>query len=265
MKMGRIFTDMMDREVEVIYPPKRIVSLVPSQTELLYGLGLNDEVVGITKFCVHPDSWFRNKTRVGGTKNVNIQRVADLQPDLIIANKEENTREQIEELSQQYPVWVSDIANLKDAMDMILGVGKITDKVQQSIKIVDAISLNFSKLDEETTCKKVAYFIWKDPWMCAGGDTFISDMISKLGWRNVFEDRKRYPELTLDELYSTGAELVLLSSEPYPFKQQHINDIMKVMPSAKVVLVDGEMFSWYGSRLLYATDYFKELTKEVKN
>jgi len=265
MKMGRIFIDMIGKEVELFHSPKRIVSLVPSQTELLYALGLNDEVVGITKFCVHPDSWFRNKTRVGGTKNVNIQRVADLRPHLIIANKEENTREQIEELSKQYPVWVSDIANLKDAMDMILGVGQLTNKVQQSIDIADAISLKFSKLDKITTCKKVAYFIWKDPWMCAGGDTFISDMICKLGWKNVFEDRKRYPEVTLDELYCTGSELVLLSSEPYPFKQQHINDIMKVMPSAKVVLVDGEMFSWYGSRLLYATDYFKELTNEVKN
>jgi ABC-type Fe3+-hydroxamate transport system substrate-binding protein len=265
MKMGEVFVDMMGREVVVNYPPLRIVSLVPSQTELLYDLGLKEEVVGITKFCVHPDSWYREKTRVGGTKNVNMQRIAALQPDLIIANKEENTREQIEELAKLYPVWISDICDLNGAMDMINGVGRVTARIEQSIKMVDSILLNFNDLNKEYSSKRVVYFIWKNPWMCAGGDTFISNIITRLGWINVFEDIKRYPEVTLAALKETGAELILLSSEPYPFKQQHIDEIMQVMPQAQVMLVDGEMFSWYGSRLLHATGYFKSLLEQLNH
>ncbi len=265
MKMGEIFVDMMGREVVVNYPPRRIVSLVPSQTELLYELGLEEEVVGITKFCVHPDSWYRHKTRVGGTKNANMQRIAALQPELIIANKEENTREQIEELAKLYPVWISDVCDLSGAMEMITGVGRVTNRTEQSIKMVDSILLNFNDLSKVVVAKKVAYFIWKNPWMCAGGDTFISDMISRLGWVNVFGEINRYPEVTMAELKETGAELILLSSEPYPFKQQHIDEITQVMPQARVMLVDGEMFSWYGSRLLHATGYFNSLMEQVNH
>ena len=265
MMIGEVYLDMMGREVVVNYPPRRIVSLVPSQTELLYDLGLEEEVVGITKFCVHPDSWYREKTRVGGTKNVNMQRIAALQPDLIIANKEENTREQIEELAKLYPVWISDICDLSGAMEMIKGVGRVTGRIEQTIKMVDSILLNFSDLGNVSKSKMVAYFIWKNPWMCAGGDTFISDMISRLGWVNVFEGINRYPEVTLDALKDTGVELILLSSEPYPFKQQHINEILQVMPHAQVMLVDGEMFSWYGSRLLHATSYFKSLLEQLNH
>ncbi len=265
MMMGEVYVDMMGREVVVNYPPRRIVSLVPSQTELLYDLGLQEEVVGITKFCVHPDSWYREKTRVGGTKNVNMQRIAALQPDLIIANKEENTREQIEELAQLYPVWISDISELSGAMEMIKGVGRVTGRIEQSIKMVDSILLKFNNLANENKYKRVAYFIWKNPWMCAGGDTFISDMISRLGWVNVFEGINRYPEVTLDALKDTGVELILLSSEPYPFKQQHIDEIMQVMPHVQVMLVDGEMFSWYGSRLLHAAGYFNSLMEQINH
>jgi ABC-type Fe3+-hydroxamate transport system substrate-binding protein len=156
MKVGEVFVDMMGREVIVNYPPRRIVSLVPSQTELLYELGLEEEVVGITKFCVHPDSWYRHKTRVGGTKNVNMQRIAALQPDLIIANKEENTREQIEELAKLYPVWISDISDLSGAMEMIKGVGRVTNRSEQSVKMVDSILLNFNDLSKFSVAKKVA-------------------------------------------------------------------------------------------------------------
>jgi ABC-type Fe3+-hydroxamate transport system substrate-binding protein len=265
MKVGEVFVDMMGREVIVNYPPRRIVSLVPSQTELLYELGLEEEVVGITKFCVHPDSWYRHKTRVGGTKNVNMQRIAALQPDLIIANKEENTREQIEELAKLYPVWISDISDLSGAMEMIKGVGRVTNRSEQSVKMVDSILLNFNDLSKFSVAKKVAYFIWKNPWMCAGGDTFISDMISRLGWVNVFGEINRYPEVTLAALKETGAELILLSSEPYPFKQQHIDEITQVMHQAQVMLVDGEMFSWYGSRLLHTTGYFNSLMEQVNH
>src|SRR5579872_2088444 len=191
---------MMGNKVEVNYPPKRIVSLVPSQTELLYNLGLDEEVVGITKFCVHPQEWFGSKKRVGGTKTVHIDVVKDLQPDLIIANKEENTKEQIEELSALCPTWVSDIHTIDEALRMIHEVGEIVGKSERAEVLIKEITKGFASLRKPTSPKRVAYFIWRKPWMCAGGDTFISNMIEQMGWVNVLADTLRYPEITLEEL-----------------------------------------------------------------
>src|SRR5689334_18071707 len=125
------FTDQIGRTISLNKTPRRIISLVPSQTELLYDLGLSDEVVGITKFCVHPEEWFRNKPRVGGTKQLNMDIIHHLQPDLVIANKEENVREQVEELASHYPVWVSDINNPDDAYWMMKELGSITGKINR--------------------------------------------------------------------------------------------------------------------------------------
>lgn len=254
---------MMGNKVEVNYPPKRIISLVPSQTELLYDLGLNEEVIGITKFCVHPEEWFRNKKRVGGTKTVHIDIVKSLQPDLIIANKEENIKEQIEELATQYPVWVSNIQTISEGLQMIRAVGTITGKESIATSLAERIAMNFAdlrKAHNTTLKKKVAYFIWRNPWMCAGGDTFISNMIEAAGWENVLEHRFRYPEIKPEELTGMQVDMVLLSSEPYPFKEVHIAEIRQVLPEADVILVDGEMFSWYGSRMLQAAGYISTIT-----
>ena len=258
--MKRVFTDMMGNRVEVDFPPKRIVSLVPSQTELLYDLGLDDEVVGITKFCVHPEAWFRTKKRVGGTKTVHIDIVKELQPDLIIANKEENTREQIEELSTLYPTWVSNIQTIDEGLTMIREVGILLGKEERANSLAEQIKNGFAALRQvQGDNTRVSYFIWRKPWMCAGGDTFISDMISQMGWTNVLADKMRYPEVTLEELKDKAIDIVLLSSEPYPFKDTHIAEIKATLPYAEVKLVDGEMMSWYGSRMLLAVDYLKKL------
>jgi ABC-type Fe3+-hydroxamate transport system substrate-binding protein len=252
----REFADMMGNKVEVNYPPKRIVSLVPSQTELLYDLGLDEEVVGITKFCVHPEEWFRNKKRVGGTKTVHIDIVKALQPDLIIANKEENTKEQIEELSSLFPTWVSNIQNVEEGLEMISKVGELTARAQQATTLINEIGQGFNDLHKNKNMpERVAYLIWRKPWMCAGGDTFISDMISKMGWINVMADKDRYPEITIEELKEQHTDIVLLSSEPYPFKDIHIEEIKLILPEARIKLVDGELFSWYGSRMKKATEY----------
>ena len=258
--MGKLsFTDMIGNTVEINYPPARIVSLVPSQTELLYDLGLKDEVVGITKFCVHPDEWFRNKKRVGGTKTVHIDVIKSLQPDLIIANKEENTKEQIEELSALFPTWVSNIQTIEEALQMIGEIGKMVDKKERADNLITDIRQGFATLHRATVPKRVAYFIWRAPWMCAGGDTFISDMIKNIGWTNVLADRLRYPEITLEDLKDKAVDLVLLSSEPYPFKDKHIAEIKAVLPGSEVRLVDGEMMSWYGSRMKLAVGYANKL------
>ncbi|MBN9484931.1 MAG: cobalamin-binding protein [Bacteroidetes bacterium 43-93] len=259
--MKRIFSDMMGREIEINFPPRRIISVVPSQTELLYDLGLENEVVGITKFCVHPESWFRTKERIGGTKKLNIEKIRSLQPDLIIANKEENEQAQIEELAKEFPVWISDIQTLPQALQMMQVVGLITGTEHKANEIVDEIVTGFTNLHTASQPKRVAYFIWYNPWMTVGGDTFISSMIKTIGWQNVYVGATRYPEVDLQDLKEKDPELVLLSSEPYPFKEKHIEEIKAELPNADVRLVDGEMFSWYGSRMREAIAYMQNLVK----
>lgn len=257
--MQRTVIDQMGREVTFNYYPERIVSVVPSQTELLYDLGLDKEVVGITKFCVHPDEWFRNKTRVGGTKKLDIEKIRSLTPDLIIANKEENTQEQIEELAKEFPVWISDITNLPGAMNMIQALGQVTGMEGKANTLVEEIVQGFNELHKANAPRRVAYFIWRNPWMSIGNDTFIHSMIHFMGWQNVLAGATRYPEITLEELKEYNPELILLSSEPFPFKEEHIAEVKAVFPDVQVMLVDGEMFSWYGSRLKKAVAYLQEL------
>ena len=263
------FVDQLNRKIVLqSFPPKRIVSLVPSQTELLFDLGLDEEVVGITKFCIHPEEWFRSKKRIGGTKQLNLSAIRALQPELVIANKEENLQQQVEELADEFPVWISDIRNLQHACDMIRLVGELVDRNQRAKEISDDVIKKFAQLDSLTeNCERprVAYLIWKDPLMTVGGDTFIHDMINRAGFRNIFSDQNRYPATSLEELNSLRCELLLLSSEPFPFKQQHVDEMQMHLPNTNIVLVDGEMFSWYGSRLQYAPGYFTQLRELVFN
>jgi ABC-type Fe3+-hydroxamate transport system substrate-binding protein len=270
------FPDQMGRTIVLDRAPVRIVSLVPSQTELLYTLGLDTavpgfEVVGITKFCVHPASWFREKTRIGGTKDVRPEKIDALQPDLIIDNKEENDREQIEALATRYPVWISDVKTLPDALAMIRSVGELISRPQQALTLAAAIEKGFSTPAGSATQPvaalphplRTAYFIWRKPWMTAGGGTFIDDMLQRCGLVNIFGDENRYPVADPASLASKGCELVLLSSEPYPFREKHAQEIQTLLPNATIRLVDGEFFSWYGSRLLQTPAYLQQLLTEL--
>jgi ABC-type Fe3+-hydroxamate transport system substrate-binding protein len=260
------FIDQMGRTVEINQPVQRIISIVPSQTELLYDLGLRKEVVGITKFCIHPEEWFRSKTRVGGTKKLDIERIKSLNPDLIIGNKEENEQSQIDELSKHFPVWMSDIKELDSALDMIETIGRITKKETRATVINGNIHTAFSNLKTSFLSNEfgsVAYFIWKEPMMVAGGDTFIGDMLRRCNLVNCFEDLDRYPEISTSQLASANPHYIFLSSEPYPFKEKHVGDFQTICPKAKIVLVDGEMFSWYGSRLLKTPAYFQQLVSQI--
>jgi ABC-type Fe3+-hydroxamate transport system substrate-binding protein len=265
--MIKQFTDQMGRTISVEWPVKRIISLVPSQTELLYSLGLTDEVIGITKFCVHPKEWFHSKTRVGGTKKLDFEKIAALKPDLIIGNKEENEEVQIKQLMQEYPVWMSDIHNLGQAFEMMNGIGEITNKEDIASTLIIDIKEEFEKLGRtKKDLRSAAYFIWRQPYMSAGSDTFISDMMARCGFKNLFEEKAgRYPEVSEDELKRLNPDVVLLSSEPFPFSAKHIEEFQKICPKAKIVLVDGEYFSWYGSRLLGAPGYFTKVLDVCNN
>ncbi|MFA6945200.1 MAG: helical backbone metal receptor [Pedobacter sp.] len=252
------FTDQMGRLISIPYPPQRIISLVPSQTELLFDLGLDMEIVGITKFCIHPREKFKTSTKIGGTKMLDLGKIRELKPDLIIGNKEENDKTQIEELMKEFSVWMSDIQVLPEAIDMIKQIGELTGRPEKAAVIADDINEQFSNLNKKDKPVRTAYFIWKDPYMLAGKQTFIDDILSRGGFENVIGD-DRYPESSIDQLKNLNPECIFLSSEPYPFKDEHVKEIQSICPDARVSIVDGEMFSWYGSRLLLSPAYLRSL------
>ncbi|PWT71141.1 MAG: cobalamin-binding protein [Bacteroidetes bacterium] len=258
------FQDQLNRTIYLKHRPTRIVSLVPSQTELLYDLGLDHEIVGITDYCVRPKHWKYPKSKLGGTKKLHLPAIHKLNPDLIIANKEENDKEQIEALVGHYPVWISDIRHIADACQMIETVAVITGKQEIARNMIGEIRKSFEQLARlKKTRKEAAYFIWRKPYMVAGGDTFISAMMDYCGFNNYFTHHSRYP-IVSDVHSLAGCEVILLSSEPFPFQQKHIEELSFFLPTAKFKLVDGEMFSWYGSRLLQAPAYFRKLIKEMQ-
>lgn len=260
----RVFTDQMNREVEIPFPPQRIVSVVPSQTELLFDLGLNDRVIAITKFCIHPNDWFQSKTRIGGTKNLNIDRIREIQPDFIIANKEENTQSEIEALAQEFPVWISDIQDLDGAYQMIRSIGEICDCASAAEMIVHQAASKFDLLKPVSPTKRALYLIWNNPFMAVNNSTFIHHMMELCGFENCTAGfQNRYPEISAEKIEALQPELILLSSEPFPFAEKHQSEIQTQFPNAQVVLVDGEFFSWYGSRLIQAPNYFQKLLLEI--
>ncbi len=249
--------------------PKRIVSLVPSQTELLCDLGLEDSIVGITKFCIHPFHLKATKEIVGGTKNVKIDKIKALQPDVIIANKEENTLEIVESLKDICPVWVTDIVTIEDNLKMIEDFGMLFNKRVEAQKWLDKIKFayqDFQRFAQNLPEKKVAYFIWANPYMVAGNNTFINTLLKLNKWNNTYEEKEgRYPEVELKKMRLEGdPDFVFLSSEPFPFKDEHAFEVGRFTHHAKTVFVDGEMFSWYGTHLFRAFDYFRKVHQRLQ-
>ena len=241
---------------------KRIISLVPSQTELLIDLGLEENIVGVTKFCIHPKHLLKTKTIVGGTKNIKIDRIKNLQPDIILCNKEENTKEIVEACQQIAFTHVSDIFTLTDSLELISLYGSFFEKQVEAKKMINKLEskiIDFKKFIENKKSRKVAYFIWRNPWMVAASNTFINHLLELNKFDNVYANVKRYPEVNIKDILKKKPELILLSSEPFPFKEKHITEIKEHTSNSTPILVDGEYFSWYGSRLLKAFDYFKEL------
>ena len=253
------FTDQTGRTLAIPEYPKRIISVVPSQTELLFDLGLDEEITGITWFCIHPAAKVKSKTKIGGTKNLKLDLIRSLKPDLIIANKEENEKEQIKTLAAAFPLWISDIHNLDGSVDMIRSLGTICGKVNEANTLINKITINFDKLRPIQKKPGTLYLIWREPYMSIGNDTFIHYIMEKCGFQNICADRGRYPILSNEEIKELNPEIVLLSSEPFPFKEKHIIELKELLPTAKIILVDGEMFSWYGSRLLKAPAYLNGL------
>lgn len=240
------------------FPYTKIVSLVPSLTELLFDFGLGNFVKGRTKFCIHPVIEVMDVPVIGGTKNPNIEKIKQLKPDLVIANKEENRKEDIEELEKFTKVIVTEISTVKQAMTWIDKLGKELGTEDKADHIIQNIKWKLEEKENKYPPKKTAYLIWREPWMSVGKDTYIHDVMNQYGLINIFSDQERYPEFTLEELADMEPELILLSSEPFPFKEEHISEIRRLCPDTEIELVDGESFSWYGSRM---TEAFTQLNE----
>lgn len=235
----------------------KIISLVPSITESLFDFGLTEtEVTGRTKFCIHPENLVKNVSIIGGTKNLNIEKIRALKPDLIIANKEENVKEQVEELQKDFKVWVTNISNIEDNYYLLKNLGNLLGKEETAQKYNLKIYEIFQNLDELPR-RKCAYLIWKNPYMTIGSDTFIHEVLHQIGFENIFKNKKRYPEISVEHL--KNADYIFLSSEPFPFQQKHIDELQLQLPNSKIILVDGEAFSWYGTHLAKCEAYFKTL------
>lgn len=261
MGFPKIAVDQLNRCVELKYRPERIISLVPSQTELLFDLGLEERVVGITKFCVHPKHWRQTKKRVGGTKKLNFDAIEQLAPDLIIGNKEENSQQDIEMLEKQFPVWVSDVNTLHEAYKMIEAIAGVTDV--DASDILAEIKVGFQSLKPLVPQKRALYLIWKNPYMAVGSKTYINDIMLHAGLYNCVTE-ERYPILSEEALVNLKPEVILLSSEPFPFTEKHISPLRVLFPEAEILLVDGEMFSWYGSRLRRVPEYLHHLLERIE-
>jgi ABC-type Fe3+-hydroxamate transport system substrate-binding protein len=247
----------------------KIISLVPSITLLLFDLGLDTQIVGRTKFCIHPKEKINSIPTIGGTKNSDIQKIKQLQPDVIFAAKEENEKEQIDELKKDFNVIIFDIKNLDDNYKMIAKIGKLTSTEIKAQEIIIQTKLHFDELKKSiiklpNSQINTLYLIWRKPYMTIGKDTFIHAMMEQLDLKNMFDHQTRYPIIqNLQTSYFSKCQLVLLSSEPYPFSQQHIKEIQEQLPTAKILLVDGEYFSWYGSKIADAPLYLSELLNRI--
>ncbi len=256
-------TDQLGHRIQLKRIPKRIISLVPSQSEFLWDLGLQEELIGITKFCIHPEEMFKTRTRVGGTKNPDLAKIRSLQPDLIIGNKEENEKSVIGVLSKEFPVWMSDVNTPQQALDMMQMLAALLGKETEGQAIIAAAKRSLSECKSMFDGETVAYFIWNDPFHFAGSETFIHAILTHAGFKNVLFGESRYPEKSLEALRELQPAYCFLSSEPFPFRTEHAEAIQRALPQTKVVFVDGEAFSWYGSRLIYLHDYLAKLKTQL--
>jgi ABC-type Fe3+-hydroxamate transport system substrate-binding protein len=254
-----VYTDQLGRMIDLPRTPERIVSVVPSQSEFLWEIGAGEKLAGISRFCIRPDEMFRTIERVGGTKELNMEKIRSLKPDLIIGNKEENTKEQIDSLASEFPVWMSDIYTFDDAFRMMEALGQITGCETGAGFIISESKASVDACRGLFPGQRVAYFIWNRPYMFAGKNTFIDHVLTHLGFVNALGSLERYPVVEIEDLHNALPEISFLSSEPFPFKEIHAIMIRELLPESKVLLVDGEIFSWYGSSIRRLKSYCLKL------
>ena len=247
----RSLVDGVGRPVTLPAPPARIVSLVPSTTETLAALGVRDRVVGCTRYCVHPRPWVEDVPRVGGTKNPDLEAIAALRPDLIVANQEENKPEHFDDLAALAPLWVAYPRTVDEALADLRGLAALVGAEEAGAEAGARIEAAREAARRRAAPGfRYAYMIWHQPWMTVNGDTFIDAMLREVGGANAFGAHpERYPQVTLDDLAAADPDVVLLSSEPFPFAERHRDELGPLAPRAR--LVDGEACSWHGVRMAH--------------
>ena len=253
-------TDDIGQELSFKQYPRRIISLVPSITATFYDLQAEHLLVGRTKFCVYPTPKVHSLPIVGGTKDVHLDEIQALQPDLIICNKEENTLDIFERLQQaNIPVFINDAKSLQDNSQLLYQLGEITNRVQHAKEIDQKIITGLQSIKNIFPKGKALYLIWQNPYMSIGSDTFIHEMLNHIGFENYMSKHQRYPMIELEDIKKEEPDYLLLSTEPFPFQEKHVEFFKTHLNKTKISIVRGEYFSWYGSYLLGAEDYFKEL------
>jgi ABC-type Fe3+-hydroxamate transport system substrate-binding protein len=250
----RAFVDALGRTHRITAPPWRIVSLVPSLTEALFAFGLGECVAGVTRYCVEPAADVALKPKIGGTKNVDVAQVAALQPDLVLANVEENTQSDVAALEAAglrvfltYARTVSEAIAELAVIASMAGAEEAARPIVEGAKeaLADALAANARRRAPPTFCP-----IWRNPWMTIGPDTYIHDVLESCGAANVYADAAgRYPVLDLAEVASRRPEVVLLPDEPYRFGEKHVPEVVETLPGVRIHLVDGKMLGWYGPRI----------------
>lgn len=254
----RTITDQLGRTIHYHFPPQRIISFAPAITETLFHLQLHDEIVGRTRFCIHPKGVVEQAVNVGGTKDMKIERIHKLQPDLIIVEKEENTKEMVAELERDYSVYAFEVQTVQEALQMMHDLGDIVDRQHEATSLIKQIQEAFASFPHVYEGKRVAYVIWQDPYMVVGKNTYIESLLEKLGFINPFIAMDgRYPVVTEADLQAAELDYILLATEPFPFQKKHLLTFTEMLPHTKPLIVDGEMF-WYGAKMLEAVPYFKQ-------
>jgi ABC-type Fe3+-hydroxamate transport system substrate-binding protein len=250
--------DHLGREVEFSFPPKRIISIVPGITDILYALDLENEIVGRTRYCIYPKDKVKQAKTVGGTKRIKMDQIRELEPDLIVSEKEENTKEIVAQLEKEFPVYVCEVQTLDDTFNIIEDLGKVTDRQKVSEKLQSEIRKAIQSLPS-VHGKKFAYVIWQNPYMVAGSDTYITSLMEKMGFINAFAGYEgRYPEVSEDDFRNEDLDFIFLATEPFPFQEKHIQHFSELFPDVEVRSLDGEMF-WNGPRIIEASSYFNKV------
>jgi ABC-type Fe3+-hydroxamate transport system substrate-binding protein len=240
----------------------RIVSLVPSVTELVCDLGLAEELVGRTGFCIHPWETVRRVPKVGGTKDLKMQRIRELAPTHVIVNVDENRREDAEAIAEFAELVVTHPQKPRDNLDLYRQIGGLFGREREAEELCERFEAAYAAASEGAAGREpqnVLYLIWRDPWMTVAPETYIAQTLALFGWRTVPVPKSRYPEVELGA-FAGKVDRVLLSSEPFHFKQAHLAEVRAALPGAEVSLIDGEMTSWYGSRAIAGLRYLDEYT-----
>ncbi len=242
--------------------PERIICLCPSLTELLFRLGASDRLIGITRYCMHPAAGVAKIEKLGGTKNPDLARIRELEPDLVLLNREENRREDAEELvGAGLRCHSSDPRSVAEAVATLRELGTILDREGPAEELASGIEEAESRAARSMRDRgsvTFAYLIWRKPWMTANSDTYIHDLLMRGGGINVFGSlADRYPTFSEVDLAEADPRLVLLSSEPYSFTERHADELARStgLPRDRFRLVDGELLSWHGSRTLEGIEY----------